>query len=45
MQIWEYLKIDRGMTQDELNLMGRDGWELISVQPGFLCFIFKRPLA
>ena len=44
MQKWEYLKIERGMTQEELNLLGCEGWELIAVEPAYLCFFFKRPL-
>lgn len=43
MQKWEYLKIDRGVTEEELNLLGAEGWELIAVLTGYLSFVFKRP--
>ena len=50
---WEYkveaLELDPLDAEDELNDLGRDGWELMSIQPNhtvgaakFLC-TFKRP--
>ncbi len=51
---WEYHVVNgRYVTQDQLNVLGKDGWELVSVQAteeqgttvsAQICY-FKRPLA
>jgi hypothetical protein len=44
MTMWEYRKC---MDEGELDALGRDGWELVSVLPGgtegSAVFYFKRP--
>jgi hypothetical protein len=44
MHKWEYMIIERGITEEELNRLGAQGWELVLTPPGKLCFIFKRPI-
>ena len=43
-QRWEYRKIERVMTEEELNTLGADGWELVGVvtPPATTQFYFKR---
>jgi hypothetical protein len=43
-QRWEYRVITSAMSEDELNTMGADGWELLSVValPAKTQFYFKR---
>jgi len=48
---WEYKQVVRSLSEnkfpseEELNLLGKDGWELVSIlnSSGFLCLYFKRP--
>ena len=44
MSVWEYHKSE---SEDELDALGREGWELVSVLPGtankVAIFYFKRP--
>ena len=42
MRKWEYMIIERGVTEDEMNRLGAQGWELVLTPPGKLAFIFKR---
>ena len=49
MQKWEYKMIEKSITESQLNELGKDGWELISVVLkatwiGHL-FFFKRLVA
>jgi hypothetical protein len=44
MNKWEYMIIERGVTEEELNRLGAQGWELVLTPPGKLAFIFKRPI-
>jgi hypothetical protein len=46
-QQWEYRIIASAMTQDELNTLGADGWELVGVValPATTQLYFKRPRA
>jgi hypothetical protein len=37
---WEY-RAESGVAVDQLNALGRDGWELIAIDAGV--FYFKRP--
>ena len=43
-QQWEYRIIASAMTQDDLNSLGAEGWELVAVvaQPPTTQFYFKR---
>jgi hypothetical protein len=43
-QQWEYRIIASAMTQEDLNSLGAEGWELVSVvaQPATTQFYFKR---
>lgn len=43
-QQWEYRIVASGMTQDELNSLGAEGWELVGVValPPTMQFYFKR---
>lgn len=46
---WEYetqRRDDEGVFSDQLNLMGKDGWELVTINftpKGQSIFVFKRP--
>lgn len=42
---WHYYVRKGEMTQDALNEVGKEGWELVSVMPdrGETVFYFKRP--
>lgn len=44
---WEYHVATNPQTQDTLNLLGNDGWELVSVYLSstgvYNVFVFKRP--
>lgn len=45
--IWEYLMVELTMNTDELNALGKEGWELVAVvSPGHFKFhyFFKREL-
>lgn len=42
MPMWEY-KIVSGCSEDELNRLGRVGWELVAIQHT-ANYIFKRPV-
>jgi hypothetical protein len=46
-QQWEYRVIASTMTEDTLNTMGAEGWELVGVValPATTQFYFKRPRA
>lgn len=47
MQKWEYHVTTNNQTQDTLNSLGNDGWELVTVYVsrtgGYNVFVFKRP--
>lgn len=48
---WEY-RTEKGLNTDALNLLGKDGWELVSVIPAVNnnmfpdgpVYVFKRPV-
>ena len=44
MQTWEYYtkRMNQGDNQRELNIEGREGWELVALDGTYL--YFKRPL-
>lgn len=52
MQRWEYLSVASALSQADLNKLGLQGWELVSLnlepgannKPSFFAWIFKRPL-
>lgn len=39
---WYYKTITGNMTDDELNRMGKEGWELCVFVPNRMAWIFKR---
>jgi Domain of unknown function (DUF4177) len=49
--VWEYKQVIRNLaeskipSEDELNRLGKEGWELVTVfvNAGHLCLYFKRP--
>lgn len=45
---WEYLRksVANDLTETELNFLGSEGWELVSVMESRMriTYIFKRPL-
>ena len=47
---WEYIFLERGMDgdykklQDRANTLGKEGWELVCMDPGRSIFFFKRKL-
>ena len=44
MQKWEYKMVKNiMMTEDELNRLGREGWELVTYNYDDNRYIFKRP--
>jgi len=44
MKKYEYLQINHDLTQDELNALGEQGWELISYYvKEYDIYIFKKP--
>lgn len=46
MQTWEYKVIGQTvMSESELNVLGKDGWELVIYDFRTDMFIFKRPVA
>ena len=49
MQKWEYKLVDGWLTQDELQFLGDDGWELVATVVGMsnrnVALYFKRPLS
>jgi hypothetical protein len=49
MQKWEYKLVTGWLTQDELEFLGMDGWELVTTVVGMgnrnMAFYFKRPAA
>jgi hypothetical protein len=46
-QQWEYKTITTALSDDALNTLGADGWELVGVValPAITQFYFKRPRA
>jgi hypothetical protein len=46
-QQWEYRVIASALTEDALNMLGAEGWELVGVVtlPATTQFYFKRPRA
>ena len=49
MQKWEYKMIEGWLTNDQLEALGMQGWELVSTAVGIgncnMAFYFKRPFA
>jgi hypothetical protein len=47
MQKWEYKMIEGWLTNDQLEALGKQGWELVSTAVGVgnsnMAFYFKRP--
>jgi hypothetical protein len=47
MQKWEYKMIEGWLTNDQLEALGMQGWELVSTAVGIgnanIAFYFKRP--
>lgn len=39
--MWQYKVVNGGLSEEELNDLGSQGWELIAVMPG--SFFFKKP--
>ncbi|MFN2578418.1 MAG: hypothetical protein ABR607_12090 [Pyrinomonadaceae bacterium] len=48
MQQWEYKLVEGLQTNDQLNALGREGWELVATEVGVgnhnMAFYFKRPV-
>ncbi len=45
-QKWEYKSVDKSWTtvsEDKLNKLGNEGWELVAIQNDPVRFVFKRP--
>ncbi|MDT4968388.1 MAG: hypothetical protein QOJ64_3125 [Acidobacteriota bacterium] len=46
MQRWQYYQVrDSSLTQEQLNELGKEGWELVCAMDAsnLVTFIFKRP--
>lgn len=42
--MWQYKIVEGVLTEEDLNILGSEGWELVSVHGNGVVYIFKKPL-
>lgn len=41
--MWQYKIVEGVLTEEDLNILGSEGWELVSVHGNGVVYIFKKP--